>query len=108
MSIRQDSETSWDRTFPVGDRNDSHDIEATKDGLLIDYDVLAWADIDAARSALGDSLHASAPTMLAALRRAVVALAHWGDYAPELEVSSIHDEVNAAIAAATGARVEQE
>ena len=53
MSIDRKSPTSWEMVYPVGLRNASHNIEATQDGLEIDYELLTWEDIDAARAALG-------------------------------------------------------
>lgn len=53
MSIRKHSATEWEHEFAAGDDNDCHTLAATRDGLKIDYDILPWADIDAARAALG-------------------------------------------------------
>ena len=61
MSITRYGDTSWERQFPVGDRNESHDIEATPLGLQLDYDTLPWGELDEARAAFGDPLPAAAP-----------------------------------------------
>lgn len=50
MSIRQTSETTWERTFLAGDDNDYHNINITAEGIEIDYDMLPWAEIDKARA----------------------------------------------------------
>lgn len=53
MSIRTKSPTKWERTYAAGNYNESYDIEANAEGLEIDYDMLTWEQIDAARIALG-------------------------------------------------------
>lgn len=53
MSIKKIDDLSYEREFPTsGGRNDTHDIEFTKEGLVIDYDTLSWEDIERARCEL--------------------------------------------------------
>jgi hypothetical protein len=43
MSINKIDDLNFEREFPsYGDWNDSNDIEFTKEGIEIDYDVLDW------------------------------------------------------------------
>ena len=51
MSIHRVSATEWQHEFPVGDWNEHHSIEATKEGLAIDYDIISWEDIEKAKEA---------------------------------------------------------
>ena len=60
MSIKKTTETSWDRTFPAYIGNDSHEIEVTKDGIVIDYDLLSWDEIDEARKIISANVHVMA------------------------------------------------
>lgn len=49
MSIEKINDTEWARTYPNGCVNDEHPIEVTKEGIEIDFDLLTWEEIDAAR-----------------------------------------------------------
>jgi hypothetical protein len=52
--IRKISDTKWEHEFLAStiEEPDSHDIEATAEGLKILDDVIPWEEIDRARKAL--------------------------------------------------------
>lgn len=52
MSVTQKSNTEWDVTVVCGDWNTSIPVEITAEGILVDYDLISWAKIDAARATL--------------------------------------------------------
>ena len=49
MSINKISDVAWEREFPCGEKNDTHEIVITKEGIEIDYDFLSWEEIDKSR-----------------------------------------------------------
>lgn len=51
MSIKRESETSWELVTSCGEHNSYDDITATKDGLEIGYfGDIPWAELDEARA----------------------------------------------------------
>lgn len=52
MTIRKIGPTTWECEYADGEYNSTYTIEATGDGLEIDYHSLPWDEIDAARLAL--------------------------------------------------------
>ena len=99
MTIRQETPTTWERTFAsYGDRNDCHDIAATAEGLEIEYDVLPWEQLDAARAALG---HPTIARLLVLLAYAVKEADGWNDesHGGPIEGDALIDEARALAAA---------
>lgn len=99
MTIRQETPTTWERTFAAyGDHNDYHDIAATAEGLEIEYDVLPWWQLDAARAALG---HPTVARLLVLLAHAVKEADGWHDNSNggPIEDDALIDEARALAAA---------
>lgn len=48
MSIRKIDDLNFEQEYPVGWGGDTQDLEFTKDGLEIRFEVLTWDDIKTA------------------------------------------------------------
>jgi len=52
MSITKISETEWEVVFACNNYNGDFEVEVTAEGISINFNLISWAEIDAAREAV--------------------------------------------------------